>query len=137
MKFPVNNQRPKLTKKESNMKTMKTLLITTCTAALLALVSGCATTKQTEDLLSAAGFKAQPATTQAQQAHLKSLPAHKVSSVQKGGKQYFVYPDVAHNVLYVGQEAQYQEYRKLRQQEEEQVHPADQTEFNAALWGDW
>ena len=120
---------------------MKSKLLTTVLATiLLALISGCATTKQTEDLLSAAGFKAQPATTPEQQAHLKSLPAHKVTTVQKDGKQYFVYPDVAHNVLYTGQRAQYEEYKKLRQQQqmaEEQIQPAEQMEIKSAVWGQW
>jgi hypothetical protein len=119
---------------------MKTILTTFYAAVLLTLVSGCATTKQTEDLLSAAGFKAQPATTPEQQAHLKALPAHKVTSVQKDGKQFFVYPDVAHNVLYTGQSAQYQEYQKLLRQNqmaEEQVNPSEQMQMNWSVWGQW
>jgi hypothetical protein len=108
-------------------------------AVLLALVSGCVTNKQTEDLLTAAGFKAQPATTPEQQAHLKSLPAHKVTTVQRGGKQYFVYPDAAHHVLYVGQSAQYEQYQKLLAKEmaEYENTPAEDMETNYAVWGDW
>ena len=107
-------------------------------AALLAFVSGCATTKNTEELLSAAGFKAHPATTAQQQAHIKSLPAHKVSAVQKGGKTYYVFPDVARNVLYVGQSAEYEQYKKLRRQQEladEQDNPAEQLQVETAVWG--
>jgi hypothetical protein len=122
------------------MKKITTLLTTLNAIVLLALVSGCATTKQTEDLLSAAGFKPQPATTPEQQAHLKALPAHKVSSVQRDGKQYFVYPDVAHNVLYIGSSDQYQEYQRLRKQQqlaEEQNTPAEQMQINWSVWGGW
>jgi hypothetical protein len=122
------------------MKNSAIFFYTLGVAALVAFVIGCTTTKQTENLLSAAGFKAQPAITAAQQAHLKSLPDHKVSSVKKDGKQYFVYPDVARNVLYIGQSAQYEQYKKLRAQQEladEQINPAEENEIQTAVWGAW
>lgn len=95
------------------MKTMTTVLSAIAAAALLTLVNGCATNKDTEDLLSKAGFKVIPATTAAQQAHLKTLPVHTISEVQHNGKMYFVYPDVDRQVLYIGQSDQYQKYQKL------------------------
>ena len=107
-------------------------------AALIAFLSGCASTKQTEALLTAAGFKTRSATTAAQQEHLRSLPAHKVSLLQKDGKKYYVYPDTAKNVLYVGESAQYDEYQKLRKQQawaEEQANPAAEMQTATALWG--
>ena len=126
----------KTTRSEAIRK-MAVLIGSLCVAVLIAFVSGCATTKQTEDLLSAAGFKAHPATTAQQQAHLKSLPAHKVSVVQKGGKTYYVFPDVTKNVLYVGQSAQYEEYQKLRAQQDLAAEhtPAEQMQVETALWG--
>jgi hypothetical protein len=118
---------------------MKTYLLSKIgTVALVAFVTGCSTTKQTENLLSAAGFKAMPATTPQQQAHLKTLPAHKVTMVVRDGKTYYVYPDQPHKVLYVGQEAQYQEYQRLRlqnQMAEEQVQAAEMN--SDAAWGAW
>ena len=108
-------------------------------AILIAVGAGCASTKQTEDLLTAAGFKARPATTAAQQTQLKSLPAHKVSTIEKGGKKYYVYPDAAKNVIYVGDGAQYEQYRKLRKQQEwaeEQANPAVQLQDDTAFWLD-
>ena len=118
-----------------------TLLACSISAAiLLAFVSGCASTRQTEDLLTAAGFKAHPATTAQQQAQLKALPAHKVSTVQKDGKQYFVYPDAARNVYYVGQSAEYEQYKKLRAQQqlaEDQLSPIDQSQVNFMTSGAW
>jgi hypothetical protein len=106
-------------------------------ASLLALLVGCATTMRTEDLLSAAGFKVVPATTPELQARLKAIPAHKLTMVQRDGKAYFVYPDVTQNVLYVGQDAQYQRYQQLREQNQlaqEQLHAAElNAEWNA--WG--
>ena len=97
---------------------------------LLVLVTGCASTKQKEreSLLSAAGFKMVPADTPQQQAHLQTLPAGKVSMTRRDGKTYFVYPDPAHNVLYVGNQAQYDQYQNLRvknQMSQEQLSAAE------------
>ena len=109
--------------------------------ALAALAIGCATNQFTESMLSAAGFKAMPATTPQQQAHLKTLPADKVTTVVRDGKTYYVYPDKAHQMLYVGQAAQYQEYQKLRVQNqlaEEQITAAElQPDGAWNAWGDF
>ena len=67
------------------MKKMAALLRMIGGASLLALVVGCATTMQTEDLLSAAGFNIVPATTPELQARLKAIPAYKVTMVQRDG----------------------------------------------------
>ena len=107
---------------------------------LLAVAIGCSTTKQTENLLSAAGFKITPATTPQQQAHLHTLPPDKVTMVARGGKTYFVFPDPKAQVLYVGQQAQYDAYQKLRLQKqmaEEQVQAANENASDWAAWGDW
>ena len=127
--------------KATHSPAIRTLSVIACTvfaAALIAFAAGCASTKQTEDLLTAAGFKARPATTAAQQAHLKSLSAHKVSLLRKEGKTYYVFPDTARNILYVGDSAQYEEYQKLRKQQqwaEEQANPAVEMLNESALWG--
>jgi hypothetical protein len=106
--------------------------------ALMTLAIGCMTTKQTESLLSEAGFKAVPAATPQQQAHLKTLPAGKVTKAQRSGKTYYVYPDVAHNVLYLGQEAQYQQYQKLCLQHETSSPGLSDAEINNEPgWGPW
>jgi len=120
------------------MKNTTNLLITLGLAALMTFVAGCSTTQKTENLLSAAGFKAIPATTPQQQAHLKTLPAHKVTMVVRDGQTNYVYPDAAHQVLYVGQDAQYQEYQRLRlqnQMAEDQVQAAAMN--SEPGWGAW
>ena len=104
----------------------------------MAFVTGCSTAKQTENLLSAAGFNTIPANTPERQAHLKTLPPHKITLVVREGKTYYVYPDQAHQVLYVGQQAQYQEYQRLRlqnQMAQDQVQAADMN--SAAGWDAW
>jgi hypothetical protein len=107
--------------------------------AVFAVVIGCSTTQQTENLLSAAGFKAMPATTPQQQAHLKTLPTGKVTLVVRDGQTSYVYPDVPHQILYVGQDAQYQEYQRLRLQHQmvqDQVQAAEMnTEPGWGVWG--
>ena len=85
--------------------------------ALLAFAVGCATTQQTENLLSAAGFKTVPASTPEQQEHIKTLKPGKITSVKRGGKTYYVLPDPARNQLYIGSQAEYQKYQQLRLQQ--------------------
>ena len=102
------------------------------------LGTGCASTKpaERESLLSAAGFKMVPADTPQQQAHLKTLPAGKVSMTQRDGKDYFVYPDPAQNMLYVGNQAQYEQYQKLRVQHQMAQDQVTAAELNTD-WGPW
>lgn len=104
--------------------------------ALAALVIGCASTKSTENMLSAAGFNRVPATTPQQQAHLQTLPPDKITSVVRNGTTYYVFPDPKNQVIYVGQEAQYQQYQKLRlenQMAQEQLQAAEM----GPAWGVW
>src|SRR5215467_14652563 len=119
------------------MKTFKVLLTT---AALVTLAIGCSTTKERENMLSAAGFKMVPANTPERQAHLTSLPADKITPVQRNGITYYTFPDPKNNVLYVGQEQQYQKYRQLRYQKQladEQMETAQMNENAWGAWGPW
>jgi hypothetical protein len=121
------------------MKPTHIMTLTFGTLALLCLALGCSTTKQTENLLSAAGFKMMPAATPEQQAHLKSLPPNKVTTVVREGQTWFAFPDRKAQVLYVGQQAQYDAYQRLRLQQqlaEDQVQ-ASETAAGWAAWGPW
>jgi hypothetical protein len=110
-------------------------------AVLLSLAVGCSTTPQTENLLIAAGFTSMPATTDAQRAHLKTLTPNKVTTVVRDGKTYFVFPDVKQEVLYVGQQPQYEEYQKLRLQKQMADEELQTAEMNSepafGVWGAW
>lgn len=123
------------------MKKITNLLSLLSLAALVALGAGCQTTRQTEDLLSAAGFKIMPASTLEQQTHLKTIPSGKITSVQRDGKMYFVYPDKAHQVIYVGTDAQFQEYQKLRLKNQMAAEQVEAAQMNAdpswGMWGGW
>jgi hypothetical protein len=59
--------------------------------------------------------------------------------VQRDGKEYFVYPDVTQNVLYVGQNSQYQRYQQLREQNQLAQEQLNAAELNAdwSAWGTW
>lgn len=122
------------------MKTFKTLL---AASLFLALAVGCTSTRDKESMLSAAGFRKIPADTPQRQAHLNSLPPDKITPVQSGGTLYYTFPDPKRNVLYVGQEAQYQEYQELRYQDQvamqEKLNVARMNQDDAwfELWGPW
>jgi hypothetical protein len=120
------------------MKAFKALL---AAAFLMAVAVGCSTTKDKENMLSAAGFKMVPADTSQQLAHLNSLPTGKITPVQRSGKMYYSFPDKSKNVLYVGQEPQYQKYRELclqKQITEEQLSAAQlNNEGEWGVWGAW
>ena len=118
---------------------MKNKLVLILAAGVLAIMHlGCSSAKQTENLLSAAGFKIMPAASPQQQAHLKTLPPHKVTVVVREGKTYFVFPDAKQQVLYVGQQAQYDAYQKLRVQQQLAEDKVQAAEMNSeAAWGVW
>jgi hypothetical protein len=92
-------------------------------ALVLAALVGCAAAPspppsqpQAENLLTVAGFKTVVASTDKQVQMLPTLPAGQVTVVTQTGKNYFVYPDVAKNRIYVGNEKEYQAYLRLRAQ---------------------
>jgi hypothetical protein len=88
-----------------------------CAVALAAAIAACASappsTQQTESLLAAAGFKTVKASTATQLQHLPTLPQGQVTMVTQTGKNWFVYPDLPRNQIYVGTEKEYQAYLRL------------------------
>jgi hypothetical protein len=110
---------------------------------LLFLAAGCATTKHTETFLTAAGFKVVAATTPKQEQRLRALPPGKITTVQRNGKTYYVFPDVAHNQIYLGTPNEYQNYRqiladnKIAEQDRmgAEMLSADGDDWNE--WGSW
>ena len=108
---------------------------------LLAMVVGCTTTTQTqnkENLLIAAGFKVIIPKTAAQQQKLQTLPAGKVSFVQKNGQIYYVFPDAANNRAYVGGPTQYQAYQQIRTDIQFRNESLEAAGFGEETdWGTW
>jgi hypothetical protein len=110
-------------------------------ALIVAAAAGCATlqsagTRSTEELLSAAGFHAEPADTPEKLADLQTPPARQVLPQTRDGKQSYVYRDPkVCQCLYVGGEPEYQQYQRLQLQQQ----IADE-EASASLnwgWGGW
>jgi hypothetical protein len=107
---------------------------------LLFLVAGCATTKHTETFLTAAGFKVVLATTPKQEQRLKALPPGKITTVQRNGKTYYVFPDVAHNQIYLGTPNEYQNYRQILADNkiaEQNRMGAEMLSADGDDWNDW
>ena len=95
--------------------------LSTFVAALVlyTLITGCASTPSTaevESLLTAAGFKTVVASTDRQLRQIPTLPAGQVTVVTQTGKNWFLYPDLARNRVYVGTEKEYRAYLNLRAQ---------------------
>ena len=84
--------------------------------AFFALAAGCTTTTtRTESFLTSAGFKTKMPATAKQQQHFKTLTPYKLMTMHRHGKAYYVYADPAQNQLYIGNQAQYQQYQQIRQ----------------------
>ena len=106
--------------------------------SVAALSFGCASTPPPpplpdESQLSAAGFKVVSATTKEQQEHLQALTPGKITEVQRTGKHFFVYPDVARNQVYVGTPKEYAAYQRLRPGEKT-ITPAAQQAADLAAY---
>ena len=110
-------------------------------ALVVVLGSGCRSTKETESLLSASGFRVVPATTPEQKANLRTLGNGKISMVQRDGKVYFVYPNAKLQLLYVGRQEQYDHYQELRFEQKlarRHMHAVQMgTESAFSPWGGW
>ena len=117
------------------------LTVSLALLGLALLAAGCASTKETENLLSASGFKIVPATTPEQKGHLHTLRKGKIAMVQRDGKVYFVYPNEKLQLLYVGRQEQYDHYQELRFEQklaQQRMHAVQMgTEAAFSPWGGW
>jgi len=124
------------------MKKITSMFSIVCAAAVVVMACGCASntsTKQKENMLSAAGFRAIAANSPQREEHLNSLPDDRLTVANLNGHSYFVFPDRSENVLFVGQEPQYQRYQRMRfenQLAEAQVTTAEINDHWAG-WGAW
>ena len=129
------------------MKPSKYILLSGVAFICTVLSEGCASTQTTtqnrESMLAAAGFKTITPKTAAQKQKLQNLPPGKVTMIQKKGKTYYIFPDPAHNLAYVGGPKQYQQYQQLRVDNKlakESLETADvyqDAEMQWSLWGGW
>jgi hypothetical protein len=113
--------------------------------AVLIALGGCATVGQrtvaTEQVLSAAGFQMKLADTPDRVTSLRTLPPRTLVPQLREGQMYYVYADPqACGCLYVGTEAQYQQYQRLAFQKtiaDEQLAAAREYQNATAVWGMW
>jgi hypothetical protein len=126
------------------MKPIRYNLICGIATACTALLVGCATTQSTmqnrESMLAASGFKTITPKTAAQKQKLQNLPPGKVTMIQKAGKAYYIFPDPAHNLAYVGGPKQYRQYQQLRTDNrlaKESLESAEIYQDTAMEWSSW
>ncbi len=127
-----------------NMKQIQVSFKVISATALLALTVGCATTQTStqnkESMLVASGFKTITPKTPAQQQKLQKLPPGKIAMINKKGKTYYIFPDVAHNQAYVGGPNEYQAYQQLRAANKlakENLETAEMYQDAEMDWGGW
>ncbi len=109
--------------------------------ALIVALTGCAAiraneTHWTEQLLSAAGFRVEPAATAEELAHLRSLEPRTFVREMQNGEARYVYsdPDVC-RCLYAGTEGQYEDFQRLRAEKELAEQQASAVRWT--LWDRW
>ena len=131
------------------LRMRRTMRWTTLILPLVTLslsVTGCAAirahqTAETEQVLAAAGFQAEPADTPEKLAHLQTLTPRKVVRDARDGQPQYVYADPETcKCLYVGDEQRYQKYQELSLQKQiaDEQMSAAQTNWDASMnWGAW
>jgi hypothetical protein len=109
--------------------------------SLLAVAAGCASSsKGTQDLAIAAGFKVITPVNPEQKALLQTLPEGKITQITHDGKLYYVLPDAPNNQAYVGGPNEYQVYQQMRvakQISDNNLAAAQMNQMNAMNWGMW
>lgn len=108
-------------------------------SVLAAFLLGCSSTHQKENMLSASGFKAIPANSPQRVEHLNSLPDDRLTTASINGRNYFVFPDRSENILFVGQEPQYQKFQRTRLENDLPEARVNTAEVGDSWpgWGSW
>ena len=106
-------------------------------------LAGCATMESAsqESLLTSAGFQARTPSTEKQKAAYAALPAYQLHRGTKEGKTVYAYKDEKAGVAYIGNEAQYQQYKqaaaKAKLKEEKQVAHNMDNDLVYRWYGSW
>jgi hypothetical protein len=126
------------------MKPKTRLFLSIIAAVCAALLVNCASTQTNtqnrESMLVAAGFKVITPKTAAQKQKLQGLPAGQVTMIKKGKKNYYVFPDPAHNQAYVGGPKEYRAYQQLRADKKlarEDLQDAEMYQDATMEWSMW
>ncbi|HEY7490257.1 MAG TPA: hypothetical protein VIH59_04020 [Candidatus Tectomicrobia bacterium] len=109
---------------------------------LVVPLAGCATiqrheAKDTEQLLTVAGFQARPADTPEKLNTLKTMPPRKLLAREQEGQVVYTYADPDYcQCLYVGGPQEYSEYQQLAVQRES-VEERQNAVTKRRMWGPW
>src|SRR5262249_13554272 len=106
------------------------------------LVAGCASNGQAskENLMATAGWRNILATTPQQKTLLAGLPANQISTVQKDGKTWYVFPNHATGSAMVGTPGQYTAYKQLaftQKISDQNLQAAQLNSMPPVGWGAW
>jgi hypothetical protein len=127
----------------NSIKPISTSLTILLLAVALAAFEGCVSlaASGTESLLSAAGFRTRTPSTPKQQALYSQLAPYKLERREKNGKVLYTYADKQKGIVYIGGEAEYQQYKRLALQQsiaQNQLEAAEINETASLNWGpDW
>jgi hypothetical protein len=123
------------------MKRIHQLIGLFCAAAAAMFVVGCEQeTRSTESLLAAAGFQTHVANTAQKQKLLASLPPDKITTIQRNGHTYYVFPNLKNNSALVGTQTEYQTYLQLRLAKnisDQNLQAAQLNSMPPVGWGAW
>jgi hypothetical protein len=132
------------------MNSQKSLSISLVVAVAFIMIAGfygCASydAQSKESLLSAAGFRTRTPSTPEQQAMFNRMVPYKIERRVRNGKVLYAYADKQRNVVYIGGEAEYQQYKQLGLQQsiaQDQLEAAQINEeaslYNwGPYWGPW
>jgi hypothetical protein len=112
------------------------------TLLVLAILAGCASyeAQNKESLLIAAGFKTRTPSTAKQQAMFSRMTPYKLERRIRNGKVLYAYADKDKNVVYIGGETEYQQYKQLALQQsiaQDQLEAAQINEEASLYDSDW
>ncbi len=126
---------------KTNMKILTIGFRVFSALAISIFAIGCTNGQQSkENLLATAGFRNVLATTPQQKTLLAQLPPNQISTVQKDGKTWFVFPNQASGSAMVGTQAQYTQYRQLafaQKISDQNLQAAQLNSMPPVGWGAW
>jgi hypothetical protein len=112
-----------------NQQSVPKLFLGSVLAICALVLAGCAAMQPAsqESLLQQAGFQSRTPTTAVQKAVYAKLPANQLHRITLKGRTLYGYKDAKAGVVYVGNEAQYAQYKQLATKanlKEDQITPA-------------
>ena len=92
--------------------------------------------KTMPELLQEAGFKAFPASTPQEMAHLQTCPSGTLMIQKRPGAACYAFPDQASKTMYLGDEAAYWRLQGLLERQEQKVNE-QRLESDPEFWNAW